>query len=327
MSTAARLGQPVHSLWSSSAFAASDPAAERTMLCLPHRDRPVLVLPAAPRKVAAAVLNDRLSGSGIVRRCLRSAAVNAARTGVLAHLPRSIRVIDRMPAGDLDDVLSNLLGREVVSAAYLGRPRANRKPVLQVLSPQGQTIAYAKIGVDELTNALVDAECRTLERLSHSAYRSFVHPVVLGRTHWHGNELVVQSALPTRHLARPSAALVRQAEAEIASLGSHPDGPVLDSAFWRGLADRAERLPAGPQARQLREALSTLGRCAPERPSRFGAWHGDWTWWNMAARRRPVAGVGLGALWAAGSRGIRSTALRLPGHAVTRRCNESPCGG
>ena len=36
--------------------------------------------------------------------------------------------------------------REVVLGMHLGPPRANRKPVLQLLSPQGRTVAYAKIG-------------------------------------------------------------------------------------------------------------------------------------------------------------------------------------
>ena len=45
---------------------------------------------------------------------------------------------------------------------YLSPARANRKPVLQLLTPQGQAAGFAKIGTNQLTRELVTAEYEAL---------------------------------------------------------------------------------------------------------------------------------------------------------------------
>ena len=59
-----------------------------------------------------------------------------------------------------------MLGRPALLSIHIGPARANRKPVLQLLGAGGEALGYAKLGVDPLTRALVDAEAAALVRLS-----------------------------------------------------------------------------------------------------------------------------------------------------------------
>ena len=52
---------------------------------------------------------------------------------------------------------------------HLGAARANRKPVLQLLTPDGETVGFAKIGVSPLTSSLVWAERDALTLLCSAA--------------------------------------------------------------------------------------------------------------------------------------------------------------
>ena len=47
-------------------------------------------------------------------------------------------------------------------AVALGRPRVNRKPVLQLIDGDGTTVGFGKVGVDDHTDELVRREGRFL---------------------------------------------------------------------------------------------------------------------------------------------------------------------
>jgi hypothetical protein len=79
---------------------------------------------------------------------------------------------------------------------YFGAPGPVRKPVVAVISRQGQMLGFAKIGWNEQTVSLVENEKRTLEALA-------VHPFNFGRfprvTHfarWNGKCLLITEPLP-----------------------------------------------------------------------------------------------------------------------------------
>ena len=66
------------------------------------------------------------------------------------------------------------LGRplhELVVGVHLGPPRANRKPVLAVADRHGTLLAFAKCGVDPLTDRLVAHEAAALRHLAVVAER------------------------------------------------------------------------------------------------------------------------------------------------------------
>ena len=95
-------------------------------------------------------------------------------SGALAHVPQRPRhggardrLLVQVPAGTptIESYLSEQLGQDIVVSLYLGSARANRKPILQLLTPEGGTFGYAKIGVNQLTKVLVGAERDALVRL------------------------------------------------------------------------------------------------------------------------------------------------------------------
>lgn len=166
----------------------------RAYLPVPSAHNPRVILPVADRYAAAravAAFAQRHS----VRERLRAAALTTAFASGLA--PLLLR--DRLhvgPGHTIEHELSAALDRRVVIAVHVGPPRANRKPVLLLLTPAGRTVGYAKIGVNELTSRLVRAETRALERLAQARLPEITVPRLLHEGEWNGRPLLVQDALP-----------------------------------------------------------------------------------------------------------------------------------
>ena len=100
------------------------------------------------------------------------------------------------------------------------------------------------------------------------------------RGQWHGAEILVLEPLPTGRATRASGELRSAAMLEIAAIGGLQRARLAGSPYLhdlrRGLAALGER--GAPLAR----SLDTLAARAGDTPLAFGAWHGDWTQWNMA---------------------------------------------
>jgi hypothetical protein len=197
---------------------------------------------------------------------------------VRVHLPAA------QAAAGIEEHLAAVLGREVLVSMHLGPPRANRKPVLQLLSPAGETFAFVKVGVDPLTCRLVRAEGAALDTLAAAGLTAVTAPRALHRGQWRGLELLVQSALPVWRHRRPlTAELVQRAQREVAAIGGTPAGALAASAYWAQLTDRVAALPVSPAAGELAALLPALAASAGDVELTLGAWHGDWTPWNSAA--------------------------------------------
>lgn len=258
----------------------------REFLLLPDRRRPRLLVPPGRRPAAAAV---QRYGEGRSRKA-RLAALGlsaATRTG-LAQALRRDRVRVHLPAGavaaGIEEHLAAVLGREVLVSMHLGPPRANRKPVLQLLSPAGETFAFVKVGVDPLTCALVQQEGAALTALATAGLTTVTAPRALHRGQWRGLEVLVQSALPVWRHRRPlTPDLLRRAQREVAAIGAVPPAPLVGSAYWAGLTRRVAGLPGSASATELAGLVDRLASAAAGVPLPLGAWHGDWTPWNCAA--------------------------------------------
>ncbi|MCX6465545.1 MAG: hypothetical protein NTW05_18405 [Pseudonocardiales bacterium] len=255
-----------------------------TYVVLPSSDRPRLLVPAGPARASAAVVRYSVEAVGL-RSVLRRRVLAAGfRSGVAGRLLRHRLVVTRPDRG-LRDHLGRVLGTEVVIGVHLGPPRANRKPVAPVVSPAGALVGFAKLGVNPLTAALVDAETAALGRLAGLDLGPVVVPRVLHHGAWHGRPLLVQSALPvgSPRAAGPTATTAATRAAML--------------AVARSTGTRTARYPASSYAARLRSAIDRLGasdgmsgrlasvldaveRAAPE--LEFGAWHGDWNGTNSA---------------------------------------------
>ena len=99
----------------------------------------------------------------------------------------------------LETKLASVVGVKAVRLAfYLGVPAPHRKVTAQVLTPDGKTLAYAKIATSPLAQAAVKTERRALLRLSESAGLQGTVPKVLGSLDWHGGTILLITMGPPR---------------------------------------------------------------------------------------------------------------------------------
>ena len=102
-------------------------------------------------------------------------------------------------------------------STHLGAARANRKPVLQLLTPRGQTAGFAKISVNPLTRDLILAERAALDTLATASLQALTVPRVLHHGQWQGREVLIMDALPVwrrRRALRPGRRSCREAKSQ-----------------------------------------------------------------------------------------------------------------
>lgn len=256
-------------------------AGEQEFILLPTAGDPRLLVPTGRRASAAAVRRYGEPGSFKARAGKRVLALALLCGGAAVGLGGRLRV---RPAPDADTVeayLSAVLRRDVLVSTHLSAARANRKLVLQVLTARGETAGFAKISVNALTRDLIRAERTALDVLAAADIRGLTIPQVLHHGQWQGREVLVLNALPTwrrRRALRPGQ--LAAAMSELSAVGGHVRGPLVGSQYLAELRSRLANCPASQDRQSLTAALTKLAASGPELT--FGAWHGDWTNWNMA---------------------------------------------
>ena len=255
------------------------PSQVRRFLAVPDLDDTRMFLPAAPR-LAASSLRRARRAVGLKGRLTTATATLALRSGSTHVLRRHVTV----PVTDdsVDVQLADILGHEVQVAVFLGPPRANRKPVLQVMDTTGALLSITKMGVSALSSALADNEVDALRTLARHRLDTVVVPRLLGELHRQGHTGVAQSPLdvPVRE-ATPSAALIHAAVLEISGVEGTTTGSFAASLYLRDLRERLAALP-DVELRSLGAAV--LADVASADPMlTWGAWHGDFSPWNVAA--------------------------------------------
>lgn len=253
-------------------------------LLLPSSSRPTVCVPARPRSGAAEVVRGYKPSADRATQIQLNALAAATRSGAMRLWPHRL-VLDKGPGESIETHLEAALGVPVSVAIYTSPPRANRKPVLRVLTAQGAPFAFAKLGVNPLTSRLVSSEADALTTLAAHQLTRVLAPELLHRGRWNGLDVVVQRELAATAPRPPSAEVLDAAMAEISALGRSDLLTVRGSAYVAGLRARlAARRPSG-QTKGLLEALAEVEALADTNgvTLRFGSWHGDWTPWNMTS--------------------------------------------
>jgi hypothetical protein len=262
---------------------------ERDFIVLPSARRPRLLVPSGRRASAAAVRRYGEPGSFTAWSGSRALALALAAGGARVGLGGRLRVSAGRAtgsagsgAGTIEAYLHSVFGYEVLISTHLGTARANRKPVLQLLTPRGETAGFAKVSVNPLTRDLIRAERAALDTLAAEDFRELTVPRVLHHGQWQGREVLIMTALPVwrrRKALRPGQLIA--AMTELAAVGGRSRGPLAGSDYLARLRSRLAASQAGPDRTALSDALDTLAAAGAELS--FGAWHGDWTGWNMAS--------------------------------------------
>jgi len=236
------------------------------LILLPAQARPRLLVPVERRAAAAAVRRYGEPQSPFTR--LGTKAIWLAMAGGVGPALFRQRLRIAVPAGSvtIESYLREALGRDVRVSMHLGAARANRKPVLQLLTVGGETVGFAKIGVNALTSQLVRAEHDALTRLAGARLTHLTAPSVLHHGVWNGLDVLVLGALPVWLRRRPlPAATLAAAMAEVAGVAGFTREPLGTTAYWRRLVERLSpaRLGADP---------APLSRPSPPpSPARLGA--------------------------------------------------------
>lgn len=234
----------------------------------------------SPGPVASQILSGALRGNGARERAGRRLLDAAARAGVLRLVPAQVHVAEK-GGESIATHLSALLGQPVRLGIHLGPPRANQKPVLQILTPAGRTVGFAKIGANVLTRQLVAAEAGALEAVAAAGIAGLGVPPVRHHGSWRDLEVLLLGPVESRSTSTVRGAELGDVMARLSLAWGHSSEVLVDSAFWTRLrADAAAG--AGPHAPRLRLALDRAAAAYGDRQVAFGAWHGDWTPWNMA---------------------------------------------
>ena len=262
-------------------------------LVLPKATNARLLVPLGAPRAAATALARNHDATSRKSRLVKAALSIGVRLRVaqrllparveigLAHgLPPAAR-----SAALLSEHLRDLFGRrDLEMAVILGPPRLNRKPVLQVLSSQGEVLGYVKAAWNDLTRALVRNEAAVLGRLGGEARNTFVAPRLLHHGPFGDLELIVASPLP--NALRPEQAQVFDPPlpviTEIARLGDVHAAPLAASDYWRGVEERLAAREGQITGDPLRAVVAHVAARHGDTDLRFGTWHGDFTPWNMA---------------------------------------------
>jgi hypothetical protein len=197
-----------------------------------------------------------------------------------------VRVYEPAEADTIETYLRAALSREIRLSMYLGPPRANRKPVLQLLAPTGDPAGYAKIGINPLTRDLIRTEHAALTRLNKAGLTEITVPPVLHHGQWRGHEVLVLGTLPVwLRRTPPDVGQLAAAMSEVALVGGLCSGQLAASDYLKQLTARLTGADHSPERTALLQALSTLTAREGETALTYGAWHGDWSPWNMASTR------------------------------------------
>jgi hypothetical protein len=252
-------------------------------LVVPDARRPKLLVPSGSRRVAAAAVRRYAEPQSRSAKLKRDAVIAAVRTGASAVLLRDRVRVTGPFSSSIDGYLSEQLGRELSVSVHIGPARANRKPVLQLIGPEGDTFGFVKLGTGPLTKQLVKAETAALTALAGSGLSKLTVPRVLHAGEWRGLEVLVQSALP---VWLPRAPLTQRrlvaAMLDIAGCCGYTSGPLDESTYWGELRGRLAAVGDRPEGAGLGAAAELLVKHAGDTIFRYGAWHGDWAPWNMA---------------------------------------------
>ena len=193
-----------------------------------------------------------------------------------------------LEAALLEHRVRRLMGRhDLQFSISFGKPRPNRKPVLQALTPEGAVVGYAKVGWNELTGRLVRNEAAILEALASRRVHAVQVPRLLFHERWRGLEISGTTPLPHKlalgAARRDPPVVALRALIEAFGLSRRR---LSDCEYWRQIRQRIRELATNEPQNSTRRRLALVADSLNQRRGALsitsGFVHGDWAPWNMS---------------------------------------------
>ncbi|MDA5094655.1 hypothetical protein O2N63_11220 [Aliiroseovarius sp. KMU-50] len=187
--------------------------------------------------------------------------------------------------------LAEVLGRNDVFTNFRLAPgRPNSKPVVQVVSSEGEVLAYAKFGWESLTKRLIRNEAKTLSELASLASgRKISVPRILCSRDWNGLEvLVVAPVNPKGTTPWQTTDISIEASMTLPGRGSEIPERLGESAFWHRVSAEIERTAPHideDTGQHLLSARRAIEKRWGEVEMLNGLSHGDWIPPNISKHR------------------------------------------
>lgn len=240
-------------------------------LVRPSADRPELFLPLDSARVSAAALRRYHDGRTRADRVKTAIAIATAKSGLLRFVPGD--PVQLRPFALVETLAAELNEPALHVAITLGPRRRNRKPVMQLIRPDGTTVGFAKVGWSPFTRELVGNESKWLQRFADRAPDGVEIPRVLASVDQPDRLVVVSSPLVTSRRSGMNGYLSPDTIIELArALGSEhklvAELPHLDELRHGRVGQLVD----------IEKLVERHGDAAIE----LGAWHGDLTPWNTS---------------------------------------------
>ena len=191
----------------------------------------------------------------------------------------------------LETMVASVMGVEGVRLAfYMGVPAPHRKVTAQLLTPDGKTLAYAKIATSELAQAALKSEKRALLRLSQSADLQGTVPEVLGSLEWQGGTILLITMGPPRPGPRELSSVHLRFCTQLFQ-SFRVQQSFVESPMWSGMSQTWLRLKhSSPQSlpSNVGQALERLHDELGEVSMPLSVAHGDFAPWNTRLGARSL---------------------------------------
>ena len=255
-----------------------------SLTIVPHNARPRLLVPSCNAVAAGRALLRFSAAISPQQAAARTVLSRAARFGGVRVLPHRIEIT----GGEDHSIvhyLSQVFGEPVECSLGIGNARANRKPVLEVFSSSGRSVGYAKVATTSVATVHVDAEVSALRELADRALPPEIAvPRLLHVGDWSGFLVSVMTSLRPDPVStvRLRHRVPRDEMSAFSRAWGSPTRPLPGSVLWADVSARCSALESSPARGRLHDAMEKVEKLSDDRALMMGAWHGDWTPWNMA---------------------------------------------
>ncbi len=272
--------------WLFNTLGGQSTADTQSYLVRPNRETPRLLLPLSSRQASATSLRRHHDGRSTRSRLAAFSGELLARAGGLRFATGDVEHFGSF--GLIDELASALDEPSLLAAIATGPPRRNRKPVIQLIRPNGTSVGFAKVGWSAITKDLISNEAAWLKRVAGQLPRPFDAPRVLLEHSTESLTVVVTSSLRTDVTTHQREPLSHET---IGSLGAC-------------LGVRTQSIESLPQLDLWAddnlvpsELLDALCERHGEQQVHVGFWHADLTPWNSATTRPTRRSTPVTQIW------------------------------